>query len=333
METIKITNDSLSNLDNKIIKSNQYIISSELQTIVQTLKDNICCGISNSNILETIQRVNFDKHEQMFNFLVNQKSVNKIDPNYSMYKINFYTNEVSHHCDISGDIKNNFYTNIQADDKFLILNCLSIESLLVFLTENTFVGDQNKINQHIFIPVVFSSEVNTVGHYAVLIFDIIKKTVYFADPNGSTSFFNNILYVIAKQQSELITHNVDNIGNANKINYCDAFNDMYIDTELLLEKMFEFHINEFNKLTGSTYEFIKRKQWNPFGYTVNKSYNDTLIGSGHCVVLGVMVANYCHIKKCNPIEIYELLSKLSKLEIIELINSYSLGIYNILIYV
>lgn len=323
-----VNKDTITNTISDTIVPNY--ISNELKEIVSVLKDNICCGMYNDTMKKQILSCKFEKYEKIFNFLTDQISVNDIDPTYSIYKINLFTNKVSHHCDITENIGNNHYATIRGNEHFLFFHCLSMESLLMFLTNNTINLGNDKFKKYVFMPFVFLSELTTIGHFSLIIFDVIDKQVYFADPNGTTSFFNNIFYDIAKTQTKSMSSSTtDSMLNF----YPDMFDDMYVDSELIVETVIEHYINKLNECAGYEYKFIKRNQWNPIGYTINKSYEGTYIGSGHCVAIGTLIANYCQIKKCNPIEIYTLLSKLSKSEIIELINSYSIGMYNILIYV
>lgn len=330
--------------------NHSFTVSNELNQITSVLQNNICCGIYEEYMKEIISHCPFSKYEQMFNFLVDQKNVKIVDPTYSMYKASLFTGQASHHINIQAKIGNSYYTTIQADDKFLFLNCLSVESLMEFLFVNSEDCTQTKTSRrYVYIPVIFSSEVNEVGHHAMIIFDVIEKLVYFADPNGTTSFYDNIFYVHARKQKtvgavavgavavnttqdEQIVHGANILDNHNQSNLNYAMKDMYINTEPIVENMFKLYIDDFNNATGSTYSFVPRHKWNPRSFTVNKSYKDAVIGSGHCVALSTMIANYCHNKKSLPIEIYELLSKLSQFEIIELINSYSLGLYNVLIF-
>lgn len=320
---IRPTNDQHSQL---------FKVSDELIQITSVLQNNICCGVYNENIKNKLTKCNFSQHEQLFNFLLDQNSVKNIDPTYSIYKANLFTNEVSHYCDICEEIKDGYYTRIEANDKYLFLNCLSVDSLCVFLFDNT-----REFNRYVFIPVSMTSEIYEKGHYSIIIFDIIEKLVYFADPNGKTSFFNNIFYTYSRMCPKKEKCNdaiVDNSIKPNQDNLdYSMLEDMYIDSEDLIEKMFELYIENFNITTGSCFKFVKRNTWNQNGNTINKTYNGSVVGSGHCLALGVLIANYCHIKKCVPNEIYELFSKLSTSEIIELINSYSIGLYNIMIYI
>ena len=307
------------------------IMSKELVDFSEKLSSCMGTGICDKNVHNKIAASGFKKYEKIFNFLTGQLPVNSIDPTYSMYKVSLFTGQASHHIDISASIGNMYYTTIQADDKFLFLNCLSLESLMTFLIENsketntldilasTVIDDKT----YIFIPVVFGSEVNTVGHFGLLTFNIVTREVFFIDPNGKSGFFDNIFYVMSGKCD---------YGNEPWMKQYSYSDEMYIDTENLVENMIELYITNLNTTFGTNYKFVKRAKWNAKGYTINKNYDASLIGSGHCVCTGTLIANYLHITKDTPSSVFEKLSKMSQSEIIELINSYSIGMYSLLQY-
>jgi len=265
-------------------------------------------------MLKKIQSVDFTKYESnILNFITNQISIDSIQPGYSLYKIGLFGGEASHHIDIRGDIRSMFYTTLQVDDKHLFLNCLNIESLFSFLTENC-----EKTERYVFIPVGLRSEVHSIGHFSVLIFDIINKMVYFADPNGKTSFFDNTI----------VKHSEKNKTDSWASLYYD---DMYINSEVLTDKLFACYINNFNNSTGSKYKFIPRSTWNSKQYCLNKDMDESLIGSGHCVITGTLIINYLHVTNFDIETVFHIISQIPKDNLTELINSYSAGIYQLII--
>lgn len=292
----------------------QYPINDPLAHVSDTISGFCDETLCTKDMLDKIRTVNFNRYENsILNFITNQVSIDSVQPNYSLYKIGLLDGEPSHHTDIRGDISSMFYTSLQTDDKHLLLNCLDIESLFLFLSENRI-----KSRRYVFIPVSFGSDVHTIGHFSVLIFDTMQNMVYFADPNGKTSFFDNVFI------------------NYSKKNKTDSwaslyYAEMYIDSEVLIEKLFACYINKFNSSTGSTYKFIPRSTWNPKEYCLNKNIDSSLIGSGHCVITGTMIINYLHMTNFDIEQMLEIISKIPTDKIIELINSYSAGIYQLLI--
>lgn len=315
--------------------SEQHIWSVDFVDVYNTLNGFMDVGIYNETIQKTIKKCPFNKYEKLLNFLTGQEPLAKISPSYSIYKASLFTGVASHHIDLTADITNSFTTTIQADDKFLFLNCPSAISLMDFLFSNL-----NGSKRYIFIPVLFGSEVNEVGHFSTLIFDTQKMNVYFADPNGKTKFFDNIFYVHAKLQNTSGAIDNSNKQNSSQSPEQSPTNDfpthlqpdMYVNTEEMMEDMIKLYISALNEVSGFEFKFVERLKWNRWSKSVNTNYDTATIGSGHCVILSTMIFHYMHITKADPIVIYDKLSKMSQQEIIELINSYSVGIYNILIY-
>lgn len=293
-----------------------FITSNEFAEFSEKLSGCMGDGLCDENVHGEISRINFKKYEKVFNLLSGQSSVSLINPSYSMYKANLFTSQSSHHIDISANIKNMFYTTIQADDKFLFLNCLNLESLLLFLIENS-----NETTIYISIPVIFGSEVHTIGHFCILTFNIVTMEVFFIDPNGKSTYFDNIFHAISKKNNHIDDPWIK------QYTYSD---EMYINSEKLVENMIELYIADLNTAFGTKYKFVKRAQWNVKGYAINKNFDASLIKSGHCVCIGTLIANYLHITKESPSNIFDKLSKMETSEIIELINSYSCGIYELL---
>lgn len=293
--------------------SKQFKISDSFDNITQFLSGYMGDTICNDVMIDSLKKVKFKDYEQrILNFVTKQIPIEKIDPTYSLYKIGIYDQIPSHHVDITGDINSMFYTTLQADDKHLFLNCLDIQSLFLFLAEN-----KSRSERYVFIPVVFGSEVNEVGHFAMLIFDHVNNYVYFADPNGKTTFFDNIL----------IVHSEKNY----KEDWMKTYhNQMYINCEEMIEKMITFYISSFNDSTGMNFKFIPRSTWNRLSNCMNRQLSNSLIGSGHCVMMGTLIMHYLHITNADIKVFFDLIGKLSDGELTELINAYSSGIYQFL---
>ena len=291
-----------------------FYMSNEFTHITQILSGYMGESVCSGQMIDILRRLDFKNYEnKILNFITSQIPICNVHPTYSLYKIGICDEIASRHVDIMGDIDTMFYTTLQADDKHLFLNCLDVQSLFLFLIENN-----AKCEKYVFIPVVFGSEVNEVGHFAMLIFDNVKHEVYFADPNGKTNFFDNIL----------IVHSKKNKTDDWMVQY---YNDMYINCEELIEKLFSYYISEFNVATGMTYKFMPRLTWNRWAHGLNKSLENSLIGSGHCVITATLIMNYLHTTNADVKSFFESIGKLSQNELIELINAYSSGMYQLLL--
>ena len=294
------------------VHDNRTKISKEFDMFSDKLKENMGIGVCDNVVHATISRCGFKKYERVLNFITGQIGALTINPVYSLYKVNIFTKVASHHLDLIGDTQGNYYSTIQADDKHIMFNCLNLESLMIFILENT-----KDLTKYVFIPIVYGSVTYESGHFAILTFDIINKEVYFIDPNGKAGFFDNIFYTFSKKTDPEMTNYVN-------------LEDMYIDTEELIENIFELYIANFNKMFGEKYVFIKRINWNPLKQTINKNYDDTTIKSGHCVCVSTLIIDYLAKTYESPKETTNKLSKLSNKEVLELINAYSMGMYNLL---
>lgn len=295
------------------------ISSLEYGFFESTLSDCMGIGICDESTKHKIVSCGFKVYEKLMNFLMNQIEIKEVQPFYSMFKANLYTQKADHHLDINGNIHDSYYTTIQADKEgFLFLNCLNVESLIMFLTENL---KRFPEKHYVFIPVVFSSEVNNVGHFSMLTFNLITKEIFFIDPNGKSSFFDNIFYVFNSEVNNGVEPWIE------RYMYTD---EMCIDTETLVNNMLELYIKQLNDTFGTQYKFIKRSEWNPNKYAINKNYDNTLIKSGHCMATTTMLCDYMNRTHEHPKEVFSKLSRLKEIEIIELINSYSIGMYSLI---
>lgn len=300
-----------------VINSNSFNstfnISKDFNMIYDKLKENMGIGICDKFVHLKIATCGFKKYERLLNFITGQTSVISINPTYSMYKINIFSKIPSHHLDLIGYTYGQYYSTIQTDENHLIFNCLNLDSLLLFLLENS-----KDLTKYIFIPIVYGSVDYNSGHFAVLVFDIIMKNVYFVDPNGKAGFFDDIFYTLSKKNSD-----------PEMLKYMNL-EDMYIDTEELLEKMFELYIKNYNDKFGENYKFVKRSIWNQSKFTINKNYDTSEIKSGHCVCVTTLFVDYMTKTYESPDVVINILKKISQNEILELINGYSVGMYNLL---
>jgi hypothetical protein len=288
----------------------KFATSESFNKITHFLSGYMGESVCTDHMLEKLKKIKFNDYEKkVLNFITPQISVSSIGPSYSLYKIGIINQIPSHHVDVTGNINSMFYTTLQADDKHLFLNCLDIQSLFLFFVEN-----KHKSKRYIFIPVVFGSEVNEVGHFAMLIFDNLQNNVYFADPNGKTTFFDDILVV----------HSEKHYREEWARNY---HSQMYIDCEDLIEKLISFYISQFNDMCDMNFKFVSRKSWNKMSHCLNRHLSGSLIGSGHCVMMGTLIMNYLHVTNADVGMFFDLIGKLTDRELTELINAYSSGIY------
>lgn len=110
----------------------------------------------------------------------------------------------------------------------------------------------------------------------------------------------------------------------------EFYGESYINSEHIIEKLITFYINELNNAFSLAYKFVKRSEYNPMCYSINGTYSEsTVIGSGHCMILSIMIAHYLS-SNANIKDIFCHFGKLSTDEKVQLISSYSVGVYNII---
>jgi hypothetical protein len=267
------------------------------------------CGFCDDKMHHKIATSSFDTYENILNMFAGQVKINMCVPTYSMYRINIFSQNEEHYIDMESKNNNIFHTAIQADDDYLFLNCLSTETTCIYLSMNT----NNK--RYVFVPLIFNSEINESGHFTFLIFDVLNNKVYIMDPNGESSFFNDVMILHAKK------------------------NKTFKDTELEMmsahmiinsEQLINIYIKKLNIDFGLTYEFISRTIWNPLNLVLNKHLDNSGIPGGNCVIISTILMYYLINKQSELIEPYKLLSEISSEQMIQIINGCSVGMCNIM---
>ena len=266
-------------------------------------------GICTSDVRKKISTMDFKNYDRIFNFLVDQESVTKLDNiSYSLYKVNIFTKHFSHHLDITTPIGNMYHTTFQASDQFIMFHTLSPETMLLFLISNT-----KKNKRYIFMPVMFGTEMKKNGHFAAIIFDTILNSVYFMDPNGRPDYFNNMFAEVYKQSNK-------------ELCYGDIYDDMIINSNEYIDNCITNYIKILNETFDLKYKYISSTKWNPNMYIINKTFSDvTVIGSGHCVIIGTLLMHCLHLASKDITMIFELFGRLKNEELLEIINGYSVG--------
>ena len=156
----------------------------------------------------------------------------------------------------------------------------------------------NEKNKLIFIPLCYDIELSDVLHQASIIIYPQSKTIYLVDPNESGSFFENYMEI---KSTDIVETCLDNYFSQLK---------MY-------------------GLIG--YRFIRSHEWNKNTISLNSNKLDIYgLGSGHCVILSVLIIHICNLFNITPTKTYEILHKLTKDELMFIISGYMIGIYNIL---
>lgn len=270
------------------------------------------CGFCDDKMHHKIATPSFDTYENILNIFANQIKITECTPTYSMYRVNVFSEKEEHHIDMKSKNNNEFHTAIQADDDYLFLNCLSTESTCLYLSINN-----NK--RYVFIPLIFNSEINKSGHFTFLIFDVFNNKVYMMDPNGESSYFDNVMILHAKKNKTFSDAELEMMSI-----------HMIINSERLVEKLINIYIKKLNIDFDLTYEFVSRTKWNPSNLVLNKHLDNSGIPGGNCVIISTILMYYLINKQSELIEPYKLLSEISSEQMIQIINGCSVGMFNII---
>lgn len=101
-------------------------------------------------------------------------------------------------------------------------------------------------------------------------------------------------------------------------------------TYVFMELLFEEYIKKLNLTFDTDYKFVKIDQWNSLRTCLNKTFENSTIGSGHCLILTVIFMHYLSITT-DPVDVaINKFSCLNDMELLEMINSYSVGFYDLM---
>ena len=155
---------------------------------------------------------------------------------------------------------------------------------------------QNCRSNRIVIPILYGCSAKNVNHRAALLIIRDRGEVYLIDPNGHPKYFNQIL------------------GQ---------------DTVTTIESAFIQYLQEVKK-TGLKLKYISVRKWNPNNLVLNRVFKETQIGTGHCVVLTLILIHLLCNQIDKPDEAYRLLRSLSDNELLLVISAYTRGVITII---
>lgn len=247
-------------------------------------------------ILFSIKRIKASVFEKMITMITNQSDSNNLEQAYTLYKIDRKKKEFSHHIDITGNIGDAYHTTLQADRDFIFLHTLNSINIALYL-------DLASKQRYTYLPSVYGSEIHRTGHQSVIIFDKVKKEVILFDPNGRSTFFDDV---------EI------RFGGKDRI-----------DSSILIDMIMAGFVDRFNNDTGLKYRYIPSSIWNPKKLIINRRFEKSIIGSGFCVITTIL---YVHLLALTEFDIsvaYEMIASLSDDEMLYIISSYVSGMYEI----
>ncbi len=285
--------------------NNNFLFShANFESVIQPLIPYLETGICTKQIHKKISRCKYSILDYITNFLFNQKSFENTDWYCSTYSINL---ESKYNKNIQANFqtsykdkydKDNWPVCIIKNNKDLIIDIPAINTMCEYL-------QLNNSNKYTFIPVSFcppfTNDKNISGHYTCLIIDNQENRVYFFDPNGWTSYFNDF-----------------------------DFDNNFYDIEIYqryLEKIFEKYFDDLSEYSGIKYNFVSAYQWNFRNLYLNKRFSGSQIDNGgNCVALTILFFHYLFLTKLSPKNALEKLSQLEDKYMIQLVNDYSVGL-------
>lgn len=237
----------------------------------------------------------------------NKKYINM----FSIYKIGVLNDTASHELDIECDVGENFYGTLQTDG-----NNIYFHNYHPMIMGN-YVND-NKLLRYLFFPFVASVEVkNESGHALCIVIDTKLNEMYLMDPNGKTSYYDDVLIRFSKSISDL--HIPD-----------EFIREMYIDSSSKINKLMSCYVDDLNKYLDTKLRFVPNTEWNVMGKALNRKLGDGVIQSGNCVAMTIFLMHYLTLTQSSLKSVYSAILKYSDTELSHIIDSYSLSIYNLL---
>jgi len=217
-------------------------------------KENIICD---EKILDTIKHSSILVFEKIMQTIMNQKGINKKEASYILLKTGILTGETEIVIEINDDIGNQFHTTLDSDGENIYLHSYSYQDIFNLIE----YSKKSKL-KYVFITLTYGSSFYKNSHVAPLVIDIKNEKVYLFEPNGSSSYFNNIM---SKSNKPIV--------------------DFDIDTNIYVKLLFDCYFNNFNEIYSTKYEFIECSKWNPKGLIINRTFKESIIGAGHCVIV------------------------------------------------
>lgn len=172
-------------------------------------------------------------------------------------------------------------------------NILSIDILSPITTNQILLSNNTK---YIFYPMIiqtYDTQTNKykVGHITFVLFDTIKKNIYLIDSNGTNCY--------------------------------PCWSCTYYDI------IFDHFTNELNFITNEKYTYVSSNVWNKSNYVLNRNFDDSIIGSGHCACISLLLIHYLSSNSKDITEIFKNFSSLDTDTFIEIIFDYTNGFFNL----
>ena len=272
-------------------------------------------GIADKKSIDNIKKIDTSEMEFIRYVLLDQIKI-KENVCYSNYTINLTDKSIKCNSDSESNIT---HIDIQNYNSMLIVNIMEITNLLQYVTENKLAN-----KKYVFLPIIFSNnnEIKYPFHYSALIINLFNNKIYLFDPNGKNTYFNNFF--------------VDYYVNYSDENYEDKLKNSSkykIDTQYFMELFFKQYFDDFNKISNIKFQFVKCSLWNENNVSLNRKFQNSFIGTGHCVITTHLFGHYLITSQDDIDYVIKLFGDINDHDLLNLINEYYIGVTNILKYI
>lgn len=264
---------------------------------------------------DKLTKLEYKHYNTLINLLCNVDTITdnkKYMKMFSIYTSSVISNKTYHSIDLEGGVDNQFYGTLQADGENIYLHNYHASIMGAYI-------NSHETTQYLFFPLVASIEVKgESGHALCVVVDTKRRELYLMDPNGKTSYYDNILVRFSKNNTDL--HIPD-----------EFIEDMYIDSSFKIDQLFKCYLDDINKYLDHPLKFISSFDWNPLRGVLNRKLSDGITDSGNCVAITIFLMHYLSLTNSSLINVYKQLLKYTDEELSSIINSYSLSICNLVL--
>lgn len=286
--------------------------NAEINALMESIMPYMGDGICDEDIHETVSSVTikYENLGKILEYITNQKKY--IVSEFSKYTINIMKKNIETFVDSEMYAPN--FACIVSNGETITLEMPSIDQFIDFI-------DLNKNNKYIYLPLRFYNRI-TCGHIGAIIIDQKEKTVYLFDPNGKTTYFDDViaLYFEKNMKSEIDSGQISS----------DLKKEMYIDSQSMIDDLINKYVDDVNMIYNKNYTYIRSTVWNPHEYCLNKKLPETYVmPSGNCAIITLLMIHLLHSTEKDMYDLFSNLGQLNDNILLEIINGYSVGMSEI----
>lgn len=173
-------------------------------------------------------------------------------------------------------------------------------------------------NRFLFLPLIITKGLMKGSAHAIsMIIDKKLREIYLFDPNGRTTYFNDIMLRYYMDKGIELPPDIQQ--------------EMVIDTTFKINDMMSMYVEDINKsMTDSNkhYRFVDYSTWNPNLSVINQTFEDEL--NGFCVTLNLMVCRLMNTTNNSIYNVYDTIAKMNQKEFRRYLSKFSKDLFNAL---